>query len=300
MPKSSVLLLLLFYPALLLNAQTQHDFPIDGGNLHVETYGEGDPILIINGGPGMSSEGFRSLAEVISQDNQAIIFDQRGTGKSTLHELNSTTITMNLMVQDIEHIRQQLGIEQWVILGHSFGGMLASYYTTKYPDRTKGLILSSSGGIDMELFNSLNITARLSQKDQDSLQFWNRKIAQGDTSYHARLKRGTFLGPAYLYDLSHLPVIAERLTQGDMRINGLVFQDMRRIEFDCKQQLRSYKNPVLVIQGEHDIIPLSISKRTAALFQHSTLTVLDQSGHYGWLEQPDEYFTAIDKFLTSL
>lgn len=300
MTKTSVLFLIFFIPVISINAQSQYDFPIDDGYLHVEIYGEGDPVLIINGGPGMSSEGFRSLAKIIAKNNRAIIFDQRGTGRSVLYETNSGTVTMDQMIQDIEHIRIQLGIAQWAILGHSFGGMLASYYTAKYPEHTMGLILSSSGGIDMKLFSSLNITARLSQNDRDSLQFWNQEIAQGDTSYHALLKRGTFLGPAYLYDRSHLSAIAERLTQGNMRINSLVLQDMRRIGFDCKEQLRTYTKPVLVMQGKYDIIPLSISEQTAALFENSTLTVLDESSHYGWLEQPEEYFSALNTFLNSL
>ncbi len=291
--------LLLVFPS-ALSAQTEFEIPISGGTIHTEVFGEGIPVLIINGGPGMSSEGFRSLASRLSKTNKAIIFDQRGTGKSDLDRINSSTITMDLLVADIEEIRKFLNIDKWVLLGHSFGGMLGSYYSAKHPDKVMGLILSSSGGVDMELFQTLDITSRLSTRNQDSLRYWNRRISNGDTSFQARLKRGLFLAPAYLYNQEYIPAIAQRLTQGNMTINGLVYQDMRRIEFDCKPSLSTFEEPVLVIQGAHDIIPETISKKTADLFSHSSLVILERSGHYGWLEEADIYFSTIMGFLDSI
>lgn len=281
-------------------AQTTVEIPVKDGVIHTEVFGEGTPILIINGGPGMSSEGFRSLASRLSEANKAIIFDQRGTGRSRLEKVNTSTVTMDLMVDDIEAIRTYLGIENWVVLGHSFGGMLGSYYTSKHPDKVSGLILSSSGGVDMELFENLNITSRLSDENQDSLRYWNRRISNGDTSFQARLKRGLFLAPAYLYDQEYIPAIAQRLTQGNTTINGLVYRDMRRIGFDCKPTLSDFRNPVLIIQGKHDIIPEYISLKARDLFSDSKLVILEYSGHYGWLEESDLFFTEIMHFLGSV
>ncbi|MEO6302620.1 MAG: alpha/beta fold hydrolase, partial [Bacteroidia bacterium] len=113
---------------------------------YYKTFGEGKPVLIINGGPGMNSNGFTSLAQKLSKKNKTIIYDQRGTGRSTLEKTDSTTVTMDLMIEDIECLRKTLKINKWFILGHSFGGMLASYYATKYPDNIEGIVLSSSGG----------------------------------------------------------------------------------------------------------------------------------------------------------
>ncbi len=270
------------------------------GIIHLEQYGSGTPILIINGGPGMNSQGFRHLAKIIGEKNQAIIYDQRGTGESTISEINSTSITLDKMTEDIEVIRKHLNIEEWVVLGHSFGGMLASYYATKHPKSTKGLILSSSGGINLDLFSQLDIRARLSSTERDSLAYWTSQIANGDTSYHARLKRGTFLAPAYLYDRSNLETVAHRLTQGNWTINGLVFQDMRSSNFDCSAALKTYEKPVLIIQGANDIIAESISEYAHEVLPHSTLVVLEKCGHYGWLDQPEQYFGAIHKYLSRL
>ena len=279
-------------------AQSEHHITSGSNKIHVTTYGTGSPILIINGGPGMSSEGFRPLAKIIGQSNMAIIYDQRGTGLSKMQKVDNSTITLHEMVNDIEIIRKHLSIKRWIVFGHSFGGMLGAYYTSKFPDKVNGLILSSSGGLNMDLFQTLNITSRLSALEKDSLNYWSQKIARGDTSYFARLQRGKYLAPAYLFDKSNVPTVAHRLTQGNLRINSLVFQNMRAIHFDCTEELKKFEAPVLIIQGREDVIPKGIADTAHRVLQNSTLVILEDCGHYGWLDQGEEYFLSIDNFLT--
>ena len=281
-------------------SQSAIDIPIKDGNIHVTTYGVGKPILIINGGPGMNSEGFISLAEELGKTNLAILYDQRGTGNSTLAEVNSNTVTMDLMVQDIETIRNYFGFNDWVVLGHSFGGMLASYYLKKNPNSINGLILSGSGGFDLSIIRNINLLSRLTSKERDSLNYWNRKISQGDTSYLARYNRGKFLAPAYVYNKKHVPVIARRLTQGNRTVNSLVWQNIRAIKFDCREAYRKYAKPVLIIQGKQDVMGDTIAKEAHKILSNSRLIFIDECVHYGWLEQPKIYFNAINSYLSSL
>lgn len=281
----------------------QEGFVINAGSLiHYRIFGKGFPLLIINGGPGMNSDGFTNLATKLSENNQTIIYDQRGTGRSALKKTDSSTITMKLMIEDIEALRKYLKINTWIILGHSFGGMLGSYYTSLYPEKVKALILSSSGGIDLELLSYVNrnINARLSAAESKSLNYWTTRINGGDTSYYARLQRGMALAPAYVYDRKNIPIIAERLTQGNSRINGLVWQDLQKISFDCSKQLASFKKPVLIIQGKQDIVEEKTAEKAHRTFVNSQIIFLDKSVHYGWLDKPVEYFAAIKNFLSGL
>ncbi|NER15017.1 alpha/beta fold hydrolase [Leptobacterium flavescens] len=281
-------------------SQNGYNIVSEGNTIHFKTFGKGEPVLIINGGPGMNSEGFVSLAGEIGNSNMAIIYDQRGTGKSKIAKTDTSTLTMDLMVEDMEILRKHLKIDQWVILGHSFGGMLASYYSSKHPGNVKGLILSSSGGVDLSLLSTLNITSRLSSKERDSLNYWAGRIARGDTTYHALLQRGKYLAPAYLYDKSFVNAVAKRLTQGNSRINQLIWQDLRSMDFDCKEQLKNFSKPVLIIQGENDIIHKSVGELSHSVFKNSELVFLPDAAHYGWLEQPELYFGRIGAFLKSL
>ncbi|HPH83810.1 MAG TPA: alpha/beta fold hydrolase [Ferruginibacter sp.] len=283
-------------------AQTEGFLSNEGSVIHYRTYGKGDPLLIINGGPGMNSNGFAALADSLSSDRMVILYDQRGTGQSTLPEISIKTISMKNMLNDIEVLRKALHINQWTILGHSFGGMLASYYASIYPERVNALILSSSGGIDLELLQYVNrnIQQRLSAKDRQSLEYWNNKIAEGDTSHAARLQRGMALAPAYLYHSQFIPQVAERLTQGNTLINNLLWDDMRTIHFNCADSLASFNKPVLIIQGKQDIIEEKTARKAQSNFKKSQVVILDKCGHYGWLDSPTLYFKSIRTFLSNI
>lgn len=264
---------------------------------HYEVYGDGLPILLINGGPGFSSEGFRPLAQKLAVNNKVIIYDQRGTGQSPLENPNSENISMDLMVIDIEHLRKQLEIEEWVVMGHSFGGMLASYYTAKHPENVSSLILSASGGLDLSILGTNLVNERLTQNERDSLNYWRQRIQDGDHSHYAQLKRATFLAPAYLEDKSNVPAVAERLTQGNLALNGLVWRDMRRIGFDVKDEMSKYNKPVLIMHGEQDVVDPASAKSADKIFPNSKLVMMPNCSHYGWLDQPELYFKEIFDFL---
>ena len=295
-----LLLITTIYTATALHAQETVNIPFQGGSIHTEVYGKGMPLLIINGGPGMSSEGFRPLAKKLGEKYKAIIFDQRGTGQTKLGLTDSINITMDAMATDIERIRSHFKIKKWAVMGHSFGGMLAAHYATKHPNPILALILSSSGGINLDIFDKLDVNSRLSTSQRDSLVYWTNKIAMGDTTYHARLQRGRNLAPAYLYDQSHAPAIAERLTQGNTITNRLVYNDLYRIKFDCTQALKGFKQPVLIVQGKADIVPVSISEYAHQTLPNTRLHIIDECGHYGWLEQPKTYFGLINGFLSKI
>lgn len=266
------------------------------------TFGEGKPILIINGGPGMNSNGFENLAKKLSNKHKTIIYDQRGTGKSSLKTLDSNTITMKLMLEDMECLRKHLKIEKWIILGHSFGGILASYYATQYPERVEGIIYSASGGIDLGLLAYVGETVneKLSQQQRDSLVYWTKKLDDGDTTHYAKLQRGRALAPAYLYDKKFIPILAERMTQGNGLVNGLVWDDLERIKYDCSEKLANFDKPVLIIQGKQDVIKAETAEKAHKILKNSKLVFMEHCGHYGWLDNEKVYIKEINSFLAKI
>ena len=133
-------LLFLLLIGFSLSAQEYEYVNISDGSIAYKTFGKGFPVLIINGGPGIGSDGFSSLAEVLSVNNQTIIYDQRGTGRSQIDEINASSMSMDHLLTDIESLRKHLGFDEWIVLGHSFGGMLAYAYAAEYPERVTGMI----------------------------------------------------------------------------------------------------------------------------------------------------------------
>lgn len=285
------------------NCQKEGFVKTDDGVIHYKTFGSGAPLIIINGGPGLDCEGFTPLAELLSDKYMTILFDQRGNGKSTLNKIDTTTITMDLMADDMEAIRKHLGINKWVVLGHSFGGWMAEHYATRYPQSIKGMILSSSGGIDMEVLSYVGASfqMRLSQAERDSVDYWNQRIKEGDTTQFARHKKFTFFASSYLYDKKYVPQLADRLSGAHSPgINKLVFQDMKKIHFNCKESLKDFKQPVLIIQGRQDVVGDEAAYKAHSVFPNSKMVFINKSCHYAWLEQSDKYKTEVEGFIASI
>ncbi len=248
----------------------------------------------------MNSEGFAGLATELSEMGfMTIIYDQRGTGHSKMDKVDSTTVTMDLMIDDIEAIRKQLNLERWHILGHSFGGMLASLYASTHPANIKKLVLSSSGGIDLDLLGYVqgSINSKLTRQQVDSVSYYDDLISSGDTSHSTRLRRGLILAHAYVIDPKFLPVVGERLTQGNSTLNRLLWQDMIASHFNCADGLRKFNKPVLIIQGKNDIVRKESAYKAKAVLPHASVVFLDHTIHYGWLDNKSAYLSSIKSFI---
>lgn len=109
--------------------------------LYVEECGtpEGIPVLFVHGGPGGGcSPKHRCFFDPM--EYRIVLFDQRGCGRSTPHaELNGNRT--DALIEDIEAIREELGIEKWLLFGGSWGSTLSLLYAQKYPERVLGLVL---------------------------------------------------------------------------------------------------------------------------------------------------------------
>lgn len=296
----SILLFLTFISAF----SQKEEAVIDSGTskLHYKFFGSGKPILIINGGPGMNCEGFGYVADEISKFGyQTIIYDQRGTGKSTVKSIDSNNISMDLMVEDMENLRKHLKIQKWTILGHSFGGIMATYYASKHPETIAKLVFSSSGGVTMGFtrYAQSRIQNNMSATQRDSVAYFERKIAAGDTTLETRKKRAKYLANAYVFDKSKAPAIAERLIQVNFEVNQIVFQNLMNMTFDCSKDFINFKAPVLILQGENDIISMETAQEIKTAFPNSQLVGLKNCGHYGWLDAKDTYFRTLQHFLKS-
>jgi len=125
-----------------IKANVHHSIMVsDIHTLYVEECGthEGIPVLFLHGGPGAGVERYhRRFFD--PEKYRMILFDQRGAGKSTPHACIEENTTQDL-VEDIEKIRQQLGIEKWIVFGGSWGSTLAMVYAQAYPENVRALVL---------------------------------------------------------------------------------------------------------------------------------------------------------------
>ncbi len=135
-----MLIMQILYPE--IKPYARHDIKVDDiHTLYVEECGDPDgiPALFLHGGPGAgSSKSDRRFFD--PEKFRIIIFDQRGCGRSTPHASLENNTSAHL-VEDIEIIRKQLGIEKWLLFGGSWGATLSLLYAEAYPEVITGLIL---------------------------------------------------------------------------------------------------------------------------------------------------------------
>lgn len=116
---------------------------ISGGKVWYRIVGTGDktPLLLLHGGPGFPSYYLNPMAE-LGRDRPVIFLDQLGCGRSAM-EMDTTLMTVENFVEQVEQVRASLGLEEFYLYGHSWGTMLGIDYYLKYPNRIKGMIMAS-------------------------------------------------------------------------------------------------------------------------------------------------------------
>lgn len=123
--------------------------PYDSGHVRVsdvhELYYEqcgtpnGKPVVFLHGGPGAGLiPDYRRFFDPSAY--RVILFEQRGAGRSMPHASLEDNTTWHL-VQDIEKIREQFGVDEWLVFGGSWGSTLALAYAETHPERVRGLVL---------------------------------------------------------------------------------------------------------------------------------------------------------------
>src|SRR5512139_3959983 len=112
-------------------------------SLFVKVMGQGYPLVLMHGGPGLDHTSLLSLQPLADQFT-LIFYDHRCNGRSEGAEVSS--MTWENLTADAEALRQTLGFNKWAILGHSFGGNVALEYALRYPQSLSHLILMDTGG----------------------------------------------------------------------------------------------------------------------------------------------------------
>jgi len=276
---------------------------VPGGSLHYTLRGQGEPVLVLSGGPGFSGDYMAPVAAELSSSYRTILPDQRGTGRSRLEKLDETSLTVALAVADLERLRRELGIGSWVVLGHSWGGMLGMLYLTAHPDAVRALVLVDSGGPTQDFFQPFgdNLEARLLPADREAVEFWRDPAQRRADPQRATYESLRAKVPAYFFERRKAwAFVALMRPEGyTAAVNRLLLADLERTGYDLRPALRRAHVPALVLQGRQDPMPESVAIELHGLLEGSQLRFLDRCGHFPWIEQPEAFYAAVRGFLSS-
>lgn len=288
-------LFLLLALALPLSAATFESH--DGTKLHYDVIGKGETVLLLSGGPGFSPDYLRPIAEELSGKYRFVLLHQRGTGKSVVPKYDAEALALKNLVGDVDALRRELKLEQLTIAGHSFGGILSMMYAREHPERIRALALLDSGGPTLQSvpkFNA-NLNARFTAEDNAKVKEWSAPERMKEDRRRAVLEITKAKTPAYFADRAKAQAFMDAM-KDDSFHDGVFWSVVpQMMALDLRAGLEQVKAPVLVIHGKQD--PLESYEEVHATFPGSTLELIDKAGHFPWLEQPEQFYAALDGFL---
>jgi len=270
------------------------------GQLYYQTMGQGDPVIVIHGGPGMDQGYLLPGMATLAQKHQVVFYDQLGCGRSTATVIDESHITINSFVEDIETLRKALKFEKVTIVGHSWGGMLAMYYAVKYPKNIKKLVLMNtvtSAGME-EFLDEVEKRTMPSAGEFEKLKASQEFIdsdPQAIAQYYRLFFQYYFHNPKDLEKLN-LQLEPKGAATG-VKVAKILEESIFGKYTDQHDDLQKLKIPTLIIRGESDVIPMSAANSMAHSIKGSKLVVLKNCGHFPYIEQPAQWLEAVEMFL---
>jgi proline iminopeptidase len=281
---------------------TGHRLPLAEGSLFYEVVGAGDAVVVVHGGPGLDHAYLRPGLDVLSESLSLVYCDQRGTGRSEV-PFEAEAINLDAFVEDIDRLREAVGQDQVVVLGHSFGGLIAMAYALEHPDRTRALLLLSTVEPGPRWQEEATSRAAAARTPADATELEeivaSPGFAERDAAVMSRLYRVAFRGT--FKDRSRVDELNLELAANTARdgpdVAGLLGQSMGQV--DWWDDLSSLDVPTLVVHGRFDPTPVEMAEALAETVPGGELALLE-SGHFPYVETPDELARVVRGFLAGL
>lgn len=272
----------------------------DGTTLHYDVVGKGEPVVVLSGGPGFSPDYLHSMTDGLRDRYAFILLHQRGTGRSVIPVYDANALSLDTLVEDVDALRKELKKETLTIAGHSFGGILSMMYARKYPARVAALALIDSGGPTLKSvakFNA-NLEARFSDEDRAKIREWSDPETMKENRRQAILEITRAKTPAYFAERRKALPLMDAMDEQSFH-DGVFWSVVpQMMSLDLRAGLEKVKAPVLVLHGRHD--PLQSAEEVHETFPGSKLEILEEAGHFPWIEQPERFRAVLGSFLDGL
>ncbi len=288
--------------------------PVEGGKykLWSQRIGEGKiKLLLLHGGPGTSPEYFENFPEHLGPGYEIYVFSQLGTYLSD-QPRDTSLQTVARMVEEVEEVRKGLGLDQFYLLGHSWGTLLATAYAAKYRQHLKGLILSNASifatGQNQQYQSLLiaDIAESLTDGRQyaDSIRFGMMNNSTGNSqAFRALMAKvmPVFVQRHYIR-LDPMPDPVKR-SKDHARAGAMrwLTRDMNSTNYETA--MAALTVPTLFIGSTYDYTPPYDYQRMKDLMTNDrdvTIAICPNGSHFDMWDDAENYFAAIKRFVGRL
>lgn len=281
---------------------------VDGKyNVWTKKVGEGKiKVLLLHGGPGFSHDYFECFEDFFPKEGiEFYYYDQLGCGNS---DAPGDTSLWNLprYIEEVEQVRKGLSLENFYLLGHSWGSMLSMEYLQKYQAHVKAAVLSNmTAGIKDYVVYAEELKKKFFTADDmriyDSLD--KRRL------YDSELYQDLLMNKLYTQVLCRFPLAEwpEPVMRAFKKANHTIYMQMQGVDefhvtgnfkdWQIWDRLSNIKVPTLVIGGVHDEMNPEDIKREASLIPDSRLFLCPNGSHLSMYDDQQNYFNAVIGFL---
>ncbi|ARK10351.1 proline iminopeptidase-family hydrolase [Fibrella sp. ES10-3-2-2] len=266
-------------------------------------------VLLLHGGPGGNHVLFESFESYFpAEDIEFYYYDQLGSLNSA-HPTDSTLWTAPRFVEEVEQVRQALGLnkDSFYLLGHSWGGILATEYALKYQQNLKGLIISNmmSSCPDYGKYADEVLGKQMNPKVLAEIKAIEARKDFGNPRYMELLMPNFY--EQHVCRLKPWPNAFDRAFQA---LNGTVYTLMqgpsefgvsgRLAKWDRRADLKNINVPTLTIGGMHDTMDPKHMEWMATQLPKGTSLICPDGSHCSmWDDQP-HYFPGLIKFIKAV
>jgi proline iminopeptidase len=275
----------------------KHKIHVGDCELYCDEEGEGMPIVVLHGGPGATHHYFHPWFSRAKSFARIIYYDQRGCGLSDYKA--GAGYSVSQAVDDLDKLRQALKIDQWVVVGHSYGGYLGQQYAVKYPEHLAGLVLvGASEAMPMKLGTRQYDFMTPEEGKKISEAFQAKDLTPVQRLFNAHLngdwKRQNFYRPSRerLAQMARYEWVQDPAFRG--QIGGTIIKNLEGY-FD------TYPVPTLIMEGKWDLTWSGDKpQKMQEALPRAQLIVFERSSHSPFEDEPDRFFAELEKFVGRL
>jgi pimeloyl-ACP methyl ester carboxylesterase len=272
--------------------RTAFTAPVAGGELAGWVQGEGDPVLLVHGGPGMSHSYLEPVAAELDGFTVAS-YQQRGLPPSTARE----PYGIAQEIADVAAVLDGLGWERAWVVGHSWGGHLVLRLLGALPDRLLGVLAVDPIGIvgdGGDTSFQAEMEARLEPERRRLLGELEAREKETGLTKDIQLESLEIVWPSYFADPGHVPPLPD---------TDVCVETMEAIAPHIAEDLEAAvaaveggRTPVGLLAGGASPIPWGQAcGNVAALSPHVQLTLVPEAGHFLWFEAAGAVRAALDR-----
>ena len=283
---------------------------VNGTRLWVETEGSGEPLIVLVGGPANSHVSLHPAFSALSDRFQVIYYDYRGRGRSDAVTAQKE-VTFARDVEDLEALRKAMGLARIHLYGFSYGGLVAQAFALAHPERVGRLVLANTlYSAQMWKLNHDNINAELQRQYPEVWEQIEALRAKGARSSDPGMQQLFAVhGPLIRW---YNPDRAERLRKEPGSVNKTLYWEFvgDNIDFeiggevaelpDFRPRLHELRMPMLILAGRFDraLYP-QLQMDFKRYCPQATFVMLERSGSYGHVEEPETVIPLVREFLTA-